>query len=231
MTRTQFFGLDTLPSPTADRKSNDSVNSLTFKPDLPQKPKIPKRPMVLGLTSVTTTTTNASNRGSDDESTMATTTQINNATTNGSFRGNKTAEQLVQEHCDNVTALQANIGSSNTSIPSAILKEANHNNHNSATHDAVNANQQPPPPSVVNKLTTFSYNTPSTTNNLLHTSQSSANSNQHNVGSSGDQNQKTAMETTRLTPTTPVSPNMIMTPKRPTVPAPPPPVIVKKPVE
>lgn len=238
MTRTQFFGLDSLPSPVADRKSNDSVNSMTFKPDLPQKPKIPKRPMVLGLQTVTT---NSTNRNSDDESAATQPTPINSTATNGSFRGNKTAEQLVQEHCDNVSALQANIGSSNTSIPSAILKEANHNNHhNTTTANEVNANPNPaifaPPPSVINKLSTFSYNPPSSINSSSHPSATNNTTSAVAAGtfSANNDNNKamtTAIDAPRLTPTAPVSPNMIMTPKRPTVPAPPPPVIVKKPVE
>lgn len=240
MTRTQFFGLDSLPSPVADRKSNDSVNSMTFKPDLPQKPKIPKRPMVLGLQTVTT---NSTNRNSDDESAGTQPTPINSTATNGSFRGNKTAEQLVQEHCDNVSALQANIGSSNTSIPSAILKEANHNNHhNTTTANEVNANPNPaifaPPPSVINKLSTFSYNPPSSINSSSHpsatnntTSAVAATAGTFSANNDNNKAMTTAIDAPRLTPTTPVSPNMIMTPKRPTVPAPPPPVIVKKPVE
>ncbi|XP_075146063.1 rho GTPase activating protein at 92B [Haematobia irritans] len=238
MTRTQFFGLDNLPSPVADRKSNDSVNSMTFKPDLPQKPKIPKRPMVLGIQTLTTTNTN---RGSDDESTAANATssssnQQNNI--NGSFRGNKTAEQLVQEHCDNVTALQANIGSSNTSIPSAILKEANHNTHHTNNEVNANPNSNPtlfaPPPSVVQKMTT---NPPSSQNNTPHTNTHISQITPTNTVAGGGgnalsvHNDNGKVEVPRLTPTTPVSPNMIMTPKRPTVPAPPPPVIVKKPVE
>ncbi|XP_023293254.2 rho GTPase-activating protein 92B [Lucilia cuprina] len=229
MTRTQFFGLDNLPSPTADRKSNDSVSSLNFKPDLPQKPKIPKRPMVLGL-STTTAGGNGSgiNNKSDEESTPTNNSQNTSdccTATNGSLRGHKTAEQLVQEHCDNVTALQANIGSSNTSIPSAILKETNHNNHlnlqtttatttTTANHNTnnqgnleVNANAMtapppviPPPPAVtVAKVMTTNTNTTDK-----------------------------PIEIRLTTPTTPVSPNMIMTPKRPTVPAPPPPTSAKK---
>lgn len=257
MTRTQFFGLDTLPSPVADRKSNDSVNSLTFKPDLPQKPKIPKRPMVLGLTS----TTGAGGGGgggnkSDDECAsfqtptnavpttaaselIATSTNITSSSYgNGTLRGNKTAEQLVQEHCDNVTALQANIGSSNTSIPSALLKEANHNNHTTTLTTEINANANPtvhvpPPPSAVNKLTPVCIPPPpSAVNKQLTTTftynPSSLNSNSLPAGSS--EKPLNAAET-RLTPTTPISPNMIMTPKRPTVPAPPPPTALKKPVE
>ncbi|XP_013115029.2 rho GTPase-activating protein 92B [Stomoxys calcitrans] len=236
MTRTQFFGLDNLPSPVADRKSNDSVNSMTFKPDLPQKPKIPKRPMVLGLNTLTTT-----NRSSDEESggpisshTQQTSSSTNN--TNGTLRGNKTAEQLVQEHCDNVTALQANIGSSNTSIPSAIQKEAN---YNSQSNNEVNANPNPspalfapPPPMVVQKMTATSQNSnPNSlhaTNTQVTPTATGATLSVHN------ENNKSMAEaaTPRLmTPTTPVSPNMIMTPKRPTVPAPPPPVNVKKQVE
>ncbi|XP_065355103.1 rho GTPase-activating protein 92B [Calliphora vicina] len=237
MTRTQFFGLDNLPSPTADRKSNDSVSSLNFKPDLPQKPKIPKRPMVLGLTS--TTATGGGGGGgmgykSDDECTPTNNslTAEDCTATNGTLRGHKTAEQLVQEHCDNVTALQANIGSSNTSIPSAILKETNHNNHlnHSTTNQVnleVNANAMPPPvipppPAVtVAKVMTTNSNNSNVTNLTIantNTSSSSANTDK-------------PLELRLTTPTTPVSPNMIMTPKRPTVPAPPPPTSVKKQVE
>ncbi|XP_037807344.1 rho GTPase-activating protein 92B [Lucilia sericata] len=224
MTRTQFFGLDNLPSPTADRKSNDSVSSLNFKPDLPQKPKIPKRPMVLGLSTTTAGGTGSGiNSKSDEESTPTNNSQNTSdccTATNGSLRGHKTAEQLVQEHCDNVTALQANIGSSNTSIPSAILKETNHNNHlnlqttTTANHTTnnqgnleVNANAMTAPPPVIPPPPAVTVAKVMTTNT---------------------NNTDKPLEIRLTTPTTPVSPNMIMTPKRPTVPAPPPPTSAKK---
>ncbi|KAL9888662.1 rho GTPase activating protein at 92B isoform 1-T1 [Glossina fuscipes fuscipes] len=210
MTRTQFLCMDNLPSPVADRKSTDSVSSLTFKPDLPQKPKIPKRPITLGLT--TNTSTNAVNSNKSDEENL----ELNSsgiAAMIGSFRGHKTAVQLVQEHCDNITALQANIGTSNTSsAPLILVRETNHNNQQQQQQaNEVNANAQ-----LINKPSQNITNPPVT---LATTSQTFIN------------NEKTpiATETTiRITPTTPVTPNIIIAPKRPTVPAPPPPVLVKK---
>lgn len=255
MTRTQFFGLDNLPSPTADRKSNDSVSSLNFKPDLPQKPKIPKRPMVLGLNSTTAGGTAFGNNKSDEESTPTNnTTDCSTTQTNGTLRGHKTAEQLVQEHCDNVTALQANIGSSNTSIPSAILKESNYNNHNllntsTFSHSSleVNANAPapliPPPPAVTmaKVMTTNNSNSSNNTNNSnlnnlsnINTTMSSSTTTLATTttslssSASASNSDKPLAEIRLTTPTTPVSPNMIMTPKRPTVPAPPPPTSAKK---
>ena len=250
MTRTQFFGLDNLPSPTADRKSNDSVSSLTFKPDLPQKPKIPKRPMILGLTTNTSVGGSANtaggdganvsgNRSGDEDSTPTSNTNETQTVGNATLlRGHKTAEQLVQEHCDNVTALQANIGSSNTSIPSALLKETNHNNHfqfNNHANLEINANAVLPPPTIPPPpaVTVAKVMTSNVNSNLLSTVSSTTATTATMVASSASNTNtdKPLTEIRLATPTTPVSPNMIMTPKRPTVPAPPPPTNIKKQVE
>uniref|UniRef100_W8BBL4 Rho GTPase-activating protein 92B n=1 Tax=Ceratitis capitata TaxID=7213 RepID=W8BBL4_CERCA len=130
MTRTQFFGLDNLPSPVADRKSGDSVASLTFKPDLPQKPKIPKRPMVLGLTG---------NGGSkSDDETTPTQTQANEmgngrvGGSNGAGVGivsrttEKFIEKLRSENCDNAAA--------------TLTRENQHNQRRLSTEQNANIN-------------------------------------------------------------------------------------------
>ncbi|XP_037951383.1 rho GTPase-activating protein 92B isoform X2 [Teleopsis dalmanni] len=185
MTRTQFFGLDQLPSPVADRKSTDSTGSFTFKPDLPQKPKIPKRPMVLGL--------NAANK-SDEESCTPTPTQTNatyNILNDVSNNMRNTTENFIDklrnEKLDNGVA---------------ITNENNHNQH-LLTSEQMNSNS-----SISSNINS------NTINSNLNTNENT------NANCMATSVEKTA--------TTPISPNMILTPKRPTVPAPPPPSVVKK---
>ncbi|KAI8046679.1 hypothetical protein M5D96_002892 [Drosophila gunungcola] len=155
MTRTQFFGLDNLPSPTADRKSTDSIGSFKFKPDVPQKPLLPKRPNVLGVGAPKT----ADGKSDDEGATTPTQATIDNA--NGSVR-------IKTEHF--LDKLRQENGETNgTREEPPAVKESNHNQ------------DQPP--------------------------------------TAAEQNQQQAQPQ----PTTPISPNSFQTPKRPTVPAPPPP--------
>ncbi|XP_017104614.2 rho GTPase-activating protein 92B [Drosophila bipectinata] len=153
MTRTQFFGLDNLPSPTADRKSTDSIGSFKLKPDVPQKPLLPKRPAVLGVGM-------GKNDGKSDDEGAVTPTQATIDNGNGSvrFKTENFLEKLRQE----------NAVETNGTREEATVKENNHN------HEQQSTAAEPPP---------------------------------------AQQPQAT----------TPISPNSFQTPKRPTVPAPPPP--------
>ncbi|EDW83351.1 RhoGAP92B [Drosophila willistoni] len=156
MTRTQFFGLDSLPSPTADRKSTDSIGSFKLKPDVPLKPQLPKRPAVLGVGS------SAKTEGkSDDEGGITTPTQASIDNGNGSVRytTEKFMEKLKQENCDTTA--------------NGVKEENNHNHNGEQTAITLE------------------------------------------LGPGQIQAQGQA--------TTPISPNSFQTPKRPTVPAPPPP--------
>ncbi|KAH8335470.1 hypothetical protein KR074_002763, partial [Drosophila pseudoananassae] len=151
MTRTQFFGLDNLPSPTADRKSTDSIGSFKLKPDVPQKPLLPKRPAVLGVGM-------GKNDGKSDDEGAVTPTQATIDNGNGSvrFKTENFLEKLRQENAE-----------TNGTREEATVKENNHNHEQQST--AAEPQQQQPQA------------------------------------------------------TTPISPNSFQTPKRPTVPAPPPP--------
>lgn len=155
MTRTQFFGLDNLPSPTADRKSTDSIGSFKLKPDVPQKPLLPKRPAVLGVGM-------GKNDAKSDDEGAVTPTQATIDNGNGSvrFKTEHFLEKLRQENAE-----------TNGTREEATVKENNHNHEQQST--TVEPQQQPP----------------------------------------AQQPQAT----------TPISPNSFQTPKRPTVPAPPPP--------
>ncbi|KAH8256320.1 hypothetical protein KR032_000827, partial [Drosophila birchii] len=156
MTRTQFFGLDNLPSPTADRKSTDSIGSFKLKPDVPQKPQLPKRPVVLGVGA------NKVDGKSDDEGAITPTQAlIDNGNGCVRYKTENFLDKLRQETSD-------------TNGTREEVTAAKEDNHNSETQpSAVAAAQQQPP------------------------AQTQA--------------------------TTPISPNSFQTPKRPTVPAPPPP--------
>lgn len=241
MTRTQFFGLDNLPSPVADRKSTESIGSLVFKPDLPQKPKIPKRPMVLGLSG--------SGGGKSDDETTPTQTQATEAGNgcggaNGGMGGGgigivsrtteKFIEKLRSENCgDNnaVTAMRenqhnqrllnseqnANInssggGSSNRNSTSSMysIGSGGHSRSNSNTNANICAPLQQPLSETTSAASI-------TTGSVTKTS----------AVSTAQAQTQTPAPITRITPTTPVSPHMMLT-KRPTVPAPPPPTVVKK---
>ncbi|ALC47331.1 RhoGAP92B [Drosophila busckii] len=178
MTRTQFFGLDNLPSPTSDRKSIDSIGSFRLKPDLPQKPQLPKRPIVLPLSGAAHTKGDSK---SDDEAITPTQSSIDNG--NGSVRYTtaKFLEKLKQDNCD-TNGTRDEVVTTTTTITTApatatvAAKEHNHNQEQPATESANN----------------------------------------------------TQKEQQQQTPTSPISPNSFHTPKRPTVPAPPPPTIRKQ---
>ncbi|KAH8330560.1 hypothetical protein KR067_004953, partial [Drosophila pandora] len=159
MTRTQFFGLDNLPSPTADRKSTDSIGSFKLKPDVPQKPLLPKRPAVLGVGM-------GKNEGKSDDEGAVTPTQATIDNGNGSvrFKTENFLEKLRQENAE-----------TNGTREEATAKENNHNHEQQSTTVEPQQQQQQPPPAQQPQATT------------------------------------------------PISPNSFQTPKRPTVPAPPPP--------
>ncbi|XP_044570114.1 rho GTPase-activating protein 92B isoform X2 [Drosophila ananassae] len=159
MTRTQFFGLDNLPSPTADRKSTDSIGSFKLKPDVPQKPLLPKRPAVLGVGM-------GKNEGKSDDEGAVTPTQATIDNGNGSvrFKTENFLEKLRQENAE-----------TNGTREEATVKENNHNHEQQSTTVEPQQQQQQPPPAQQPQATT------------------------------------------------PISPNSFQTPKRPTVPAPPPP--------
>jgi len=154
MTRTQFFGLDNLPSPTADRKSTDSIGSFKLKPDVPQKPLLPKRPTVLGVGVPKVD-------GKSDDEGASTPTQATIDNSNGSvrFKTEHFLDKLRQENTE----------TNGTREEPPAAKENNHNHDQPVT--AAEQNQQQAQPQA----------------------------------------------------TTPISPNSFQTPKRPTVPAPPPP--------
>lgn len=154
MTRTQFFGLDNLPSPTADRKSTDSIGSFKLKPDVPQKPLLPKRPTVLGVG-----VPKADGKSDDEGGTTPTQATIDNGNGSVRFKTEHFLDKLRQENGE----------TNGTREVSSTTKENNHNHDPPAT--AADQNQQQAQPQV----------------------------------------------------TTPISPNSFQTPKRPTVPAPPPP--------
>ncbi|XP_033167094.1 rho GTPase-activating protein 92B [Drosophila mauritiana] len=154
MTRTQFFGLDNLPSPTADRKSTDSIGSFKLKPDVPQKPLLPKRPTVLGVGAP-----KADGKSDDEGGTTPTQATIDNGNGSVRFKTEHFLDKLRQENGE----------TNGTREGSSTAKENNHNHDPPAT--AADQNQQQAQPQV----------------------------------------------------TTPISPNSFQTPKRPTVPAPPPP--------
>ncbi|XP_022209924.2 rho GTPase-activating protein 92B [Drosophila obscura] len=170
MTRTQFFGLDNLPSPTSDRKSTDSIGSFKLKPDLPQKPLLPKRPAVLGVGPAA-----ARNDGKSDDEGVTTPTQATIDNGNGSvrFKTEHFLEKLKQENCDtNGTREEA---------PPTAKENHNHNHNHEQNSTAVEPQQQQ------------------------------------------QQQQQPENKQPQDKATTPVSPNSFQTPKRPTVPAPPPP--------
>lgn len=181
MTRTQFFGLDNLPSPTADRRSIDSIGSFRLKPDVPQKPQLPKRPMVLAVGS-------GGPKGdskSDDEAITPTQATIDNSNGNVRYTTEKFIEKLRHENCDtNGTREEATTGAPT----------------NTATNTATN-----------------------TTTAATSIAGREHNHNHEQPLTAGDKEQQP-----QATPTTPISPNSFQTPKRPTVPAPPPPTIRKQ---
>ncbi|XP_030374247.1 rho GTPase-activating protein 92B [Scaptodrosophila lebanonensis] len=186
MTRTQFFGLDNLPSPTADRKSTDSIGSFKLKPDLPQKPQLPKRPAVLNFGGAP-----SGNKSDDEGTTTPTQAQIDNNGGLVRYTAEKFIDKLRQENCDTN-------GGGGELLGAFTKKETkelnNHNNH----EQFLSAEQQPPQQSTT--TTTAAAATTITTSNKEQ----------------------------QPTPTTPISPNSFQTPKRPTVPAPPPPTIRKQ---
>lgn len=195
MTRTQFFGLDNLPSPTADRRSIDSIGSFRLKPDVPQKPQLPKRPMVL---SVGTGSGVKGDSKSDDESITPTQAKIDNGNGTVRYTTEKFIEKLRQEICD-----------------------TNGTREDSATTTTTTA------------LTIAATTAAATTTGATTTTTANANAEKENNHNNHEPQPALATETTNntqkehQTPTTPISPNSFHTPKRPTVPAPPPPTIRK----
>lgn len=186
MTRTQFFGLDNLPSPTADRRSIDSISSLRFKPDLPQKPQLPKRPM--GLAIGTGTGPSKGDSKSDDEAITPTQATIDNGNEAVRYTTEKFIEKLRQDICD-TNGTREDAATTTAAAPSTATATAT--TTTTAAANAVkenNHNHEPQP-----------------------TATESANSTQKE----------------HHTPHSPISPTSFHTPKRPTVPAPPPPTIRK----
>lgn len=176
MTRTQFFGLDNLPSPTADRRSIDSIGSFRLKPDVPQKPQLPKRPVALGLGSGGGGSGGSRYESkSDDEAITPTQAIIDNG--NVRFTTEKFIEKLRHENCDtNGTREEATTGTTSNSA---------------------------------------------STTTMTSTAGTEHNHNHEHQQSTGEKEQQNL-------PSTPISPNSFQTPKRPTVPAPPPPTIRKQ---
>lgn len=198
MTRTQFFGLDNLPSPTADRRSIDSIGSFRLKPDVPQKPQLPKRPMVL---SVGTGSGLKGDSKSDDESITPTQAKIDNGNGTVRYTTEKFIEKLRQENCDtNGTREDSATTTTTTTAPTIAATTAAATTTGTATTTSANTN---------------------------------ANAEKENNHNNHEPQPALATETTNntqkehQTPTTPISPNSFHTPKRPTVPAPPPPTIRK----
>ncbi|XP_017482431.1 PREDICTED: LOW QUALITY PROTEIN: rho GTPase-activating protein 92B-like [Rhagoletis zephyria] len=258
MTRTQFFGLDNLPSPVADRKSTESIGgSLAFKPDLPQKPKIPKRPMVLSLSG------SGGGGKSDDETTPTQAQSQTTETGNGSVAANggiagigsgggsgggggivsrtteKFIEKLRSENCDNNFAATAT--RENQHNQQLLLSEQNANVNSANSGGAGSSNR-----SSIGSLYSVgggghSRSNSNTNANICAPTQqqtdataflaaavtSTASVTTPSAVSTAQAQTQTPAPITRITPTTPVSPHMILT-KRPTVPAPPPPSVVKK---
>ncbi|XP_044314941.1 rho GTPase-activating protein 92B [Drosophila rhopaloa] len=155
MTRTQFFGLDNLPSPTADRKSTDSIGSFKLKPDVPQKPLLPKRPNVLGVGAP-----KVDGKSDDEGGTTPTQATIDNGNGSVRFKTEHFLDKLRQENSE----------TNGTREEPPTVKESNHNHDQPPTAAEQKPEQQAQPQA-----------------------------------------------------TTPISPNSFQTPKRPTVPAPPPP--------
>lgn len=195
MTRTQFFGLDNLPSPTADRRSIDSIGSFRLKPDVPQKPQLPKRPMVL---SVGTGSGLKGDSKSDDESITPTQAKIDNGNGTVRYTTEKFIEKLRQENCDTngtredsaTTTTAPTIAATTAAATTTGTATTTSGNTNANAEKENNHNNHEPQPALATD----------TTNNTQKEHQ---------------------------TPTTPISPNSFHTPKRPTVPAPPPPTIRK----
>lgn len=195
MTRTQFFGLDNLPSPTADRRSIDSIGSFRLKPDVPQKPQLPKRPMVL---SVGTGSGLKGDSKSDDESITPTQAKIDNGNGTVRYTTEKFIEKLRQENCDTngtredsaTTTTAQTIAATTAAATTTGIATTTNANANANAEKENNHNNHEPQPALATE----------TTNNTQKEHQ---------------------------TPTTPISPNSFHTPKRPTVPAPPPPTIRK----
>ncbi|XP_017143914.1 rho GTPase-activating protein 92B [Drosophila miranda] len=175
MTRTQFFGLDNLPSPTADRKSTDSIGSFKLKPDLPQKPLLPKRPAVLGVGPAA-----ARNDGRSDDEGATTPTQASIDNFNGSvrYKTEHFLEKLKQENCD----------TNGTKEEAPPTGKENHNHNHEQNSTAVEPQKQ-----------------------------------QQQQQQQNLQVQPPEKKQPQDKATTPISPNSFQTPKRPTVPAPPPP--------
>ncbi|KAH8360006.1 hypothetical protein KR093_010182, partial [Drosophila rubida] len=139
MTRTQFFGLDNLPSPTADRRSMDSIGSFRLKPDLPQKPQLPKRPVVLAVGGGNGAGLKGDSK-SDDEAITPTQAQIDNGNGSVRFTTEKFIEKLRQENCDtngtreetttNSTAATTTSATSTTTVTLATAGKEHNHNHN-----------------------------------------------------------------------------------------------------
>lgn len=197
MTRTQFLSLDAINSSMPERKTvHESTNSTNFnKPDLPNKPKLPKRPMALSLSS----STNLSK--TDDEALVVplsagscpdTSSVSGEVLVSGNNRGHKTAEQFVQEHYNNVTALQAKIGTSNAGA--VVEKDVDQ------TVTITAQDEECFPSSEINSVAA---NNNLSTNGISSTNKSGI-------------------------PSSPSTMTVVVGPKRPTIPAPPPPTVAKK---
>lgn len=196
MTRTQFLSLDAMNSSVVDRKSNENTNSTNLnKPDLPNKPKLPKRPMALSLSS------SMSLSKTDEEALVVplsagscpdTSSISGEGLISGNNRGHKTAEQFVQEHYNNVTALQAKIGTSN--IGSIGEKD---------TDQIVATSSQDDECFSLSEISSTAGNNSSSTNGMSTTNKCGI-------------------------PSSPSTMAAVVGPKRPTIPAPPPPIMAKK---
>ncbi|KAM8705375.1 hypothetical protein ACLKA7_009785 [Drosophila subpalustris] len=190
MTRTQFFGLDNLPSPTADRRSIDSIGSFRLKPDLPQKPQLPKRPMVLAVGGGNGIGPKGDSK-SDDEAITPTQAKIDNGHGTVRYTTEKFIEKMRQENCDT-----------------------------NGTREEATTNAIP----TTTATTTISTTTATSTEAAAAGKEQNHNHDNHHLAPETTNN----MQKEQQTPTTPISPNSFQTPKRPTVPAPPPPTSIRK---
>lgn len=146
MTRTQFFGLDNLPSPTADRKSTDSIGSFKLKPDVPQKPQLPKRPVVLGVGP-------ARGDGKSDDEGVVTPTQATIDNGNGCVR------YKTEHFLDKLRQETGDTNGTREEVPAA--KEGNHNNEQqAAVPEAPQQTAQPAQTQATTPISPNSFQTP-----------------------------------------------------------------------
>ncbi|KAH8374890.1 hypothetical protein KR200_008241, partial [Drosophila serrata] len=146
MTRTQFFGLDNLPSPTADRKSTDSIGSFKLKPDVPQKPQLPKRPVVLGVGA-----TKVDGKSDDEGAITPTQATIDN--------GNGCVRYKTENFLDKLRQETSDTNGTREEVPAA--KESNHNTETQSSAVTETQQQQPQAqPQATTPISPNSFHTP-----------------------------------------------------------------------